>query len=1479
MPFQLHRYFKNDALVGTGARIEEYIYNTDGLLQDVTVRNGTGGTAIKLRSYTYVSGHGNVRPMATETVYRQEGGLEPATTGYAHTWHGSTNQIASRTTTLPSVPTTENGRNTTVTRVEIIDAMGYRTSSTDERGTETTYGYDKLRGAMIQMVRDAGGLDLTTDYQIDDRGRVTRTLGPAHDAIIGGASVNIRTGSWTYYEDREGKEVSFRGYLKTSADSQHAVGPVTVKEPNLAPPSGYSGYRQSSTYDAAYSGTGIPAPTTTFDQADWVRWTIDLIDQASELNERWSYFKIPSSGYGTQSTNYGKKLYGYDVAGRQNETTCAGGTIDKTTFNAMGWATQEELGTSEGLTVVRSNKYDDDGNLTKVTRPVDSTPGHDRVTDYDYDWRNRRTEEKTPLVEKDGGGTWTLIRKVTYDNRGLVLTSTGYHTAVDDANRTSYQEMDHDVLGRQYRTRVYGVNATTGDTSNPQESNVYYEPGNQVARNAPSGSKLFTAITYDALGRALGTFRAYEPSGFTPGSDPASVTNAVVMEQSLNAWDEAGNLLWVKSKARFDDVLPTVTGELGDPATSPEARVSYLASYADAIGRGIAIANYGTYGDDPWTRDPTVPTRSDDILVNSTEYDDAGNATHIIDPAGMETTRAYDDAGRLVTVVENAAGSGSEVRTTHYEYTDDGWLKKLKSDNTDTGQQVTEWVYGVGPTISPASALYSKRLVLRKIYPGGGGDEVEYSYNRQLQVTGMTDQLGTVHAYTYDTLGRLLADTATITDSAVDNRVGKLETAYDERGRVIRSASYDSTGTTVRNEVVRAYNDFNQLVTEWQEHGAAVNTTTSPKVEYSYENGSANTVRPTGMTYPDGSTTITTAYTGTQANDLSRPDQVKEGGGIIASMRFLGLGTLVGLDYEAASHVELTYENGGTGDAGDKYTGLDRFGRLVETIWKDASEDKVHSKFGRNRAGGVVWRKDVKAHSLTVPVTTQDNYYWYDGLQQVSRHERGTLPGSPPYSGVTSPQQVEDFTYDETGNWLGYDATAPTSLAQTREQNPANQITKIINPASVVQPGYDAAGNMRVMPDPRDWTEQFDCTWDAWNRLVKIERDAAVLESYQYDALTRRTRKTAGSVTRDFYYDRQWRSIEEHEDSTVKEQHTWSPLDRWTLIRRKRSVSGELDETLFCLRDYLDPVAVVDGSGEVVERYGYDAFGPVRYMDAEFATITTSTVDWNFLFHGEFIDDGTGLYNYGYRYYHPQLGKWPSRDPIGERGGCNLYGFVGNDGTNRVDRLGLIPNIGLWDKDCCTNSTGGYCASAASFREKFNPFDSTIELPGSQQATNLSHFGEWFKARFPKLSGHIENDLKNQIGQSIKNSLCSGNGMPSDFPSLEINGYGTGERPMPNNPQTEGDFGDEPQGSWEASQVLGNYNIIVTESSFEKVECCAIGPCYSWKATVSVVDGLGANPANVQGYEWMWPVVQFLFGDERPAVIAQWDAEGFFCCE
>ncbi|MCP5535565.1 MAG: tyrosine-type recombinase/integrase [Akkermansiaceae bacterium] len=43
---------------------------------------------------------------------------------------------------------------------------------------------------------------------------------------------------------------------------------------------------------------------------------------------------------------------------------------------------------------------------------------------------------------------------------------------------------------------------------------------------------------------------------------------------------------------------------------------------------------------------------------------------------------------------------------------------------------------------------------------------------------------------------------------------------------------------------------------------------------------------------------------------------------------------------------------------------------------------------------------------------------------------------------------------------------------------------------------------------------------------------------------------------------------------------------------------------------------------------------------------------------------------YGYRYYDANVGRWINRDPVGERGGMNLYGFIKNMPTMAFDVLG-----------------------------------------------------------------------------------------------------------------------------------------------------------------------------------------------------------------
>jgi RHS repeat-associated protein len=87
-------------------------------------------------------------------------------------------------------------------------------------------------------------------------------------------------------------------------------------------------------------------------------------------------------------------------------------------------------------------------------------------------------------------------------------------------------------------------------------------------------------------------------------------------------------------------------------------------------------------------------------------------------------------------------------------------------------------------------------------------------------------------------------------------------------------------------------------------------------------------------------------------------------------------------------------------------------------------------------------------------------------------------------------------------------------------------------------------------------------------------------------------------------------------------------------------------------------------TGQLEERYEYDAFGQPYAGDL--------TAGMNLGYTGKPYDTATGLYDYGYRDYKPELARFTTVDPI--RDGSNWFVYVNNDPVNWVDLWGLSAN-------------------------------------------------------------------------------------------------------------------------------------------------------------------------------------------------------------
>jgi RHS repeat-associated protein len=146
---------------------------------------------------------------------------------------------------------------------------------------------------------------------------------------------------------------------------------------------------------------------------------------------------------------------------------------------------------------------------------------------------------------------------------------------------------------------------------------------------------------------------------------------------------------------------------------------------------------------------------------------------------------------------------------------------------------------------------------------------------------------------------------------------------------------------------------------------------------------------------------------------------------------------------------------------------------------------------------------------------------------------------------------------------------------------------------------------------------------------------------------------------------------------------------------------------------------LMDTNQTVVASYHYDPYGVLLWQDG------TNAVGYDnvYRFSSKEVHLNSGMYYYGYRFYDPNLQRWPNRDPFMEPGfdvararrniqhfgasrefaeqieGPNLYEFVMNDPISNGDPFGLIfmppqpPKPGLQHGGCQATCSNGDTAT------------------------------------------------------------------------------------------------------------------------------------------------------------------------------------------
>jgi len=921
-----------------------------------------------------------------------------------------------------------------------------------------------------------------------------------------------------------------------------------------------------------------------------------------------SFTKVIRLGAGGEETEWAKTYS--DMLGRVTKTLYPDGAVVRMFYNAAG----QFAGRIDADGVTTLYGYNNQGEQELVAIDMD----RNGVIDFAGTDRIARTfsevvMRETMVVRRTTTAVWEV------DGQDVPMVASISETSADGLH--SWRTMDDLTASTAVVYDGTGGRTVTAQAPDGSKLIQVYSAGRlvSVANQAPDGEPLrFVSYDYDPHGRLQ------------------SVTDA-----------GAGTTRYTYYS---DDQIQTVSTPDPDPQRDGPGYDPQVTTYHyDEAGRSDDVAlSDGTH---------TYTTYWPDGQIKRTW----GGRTY---PAGY----TYDSQGRLKTLTtwqDYAGESGAAITTWNYD-PQRGWLLNKRYDD-NRGPSYTYTAGGRLKTRMWARSVDGQPLVTVYGYTAAG----------ELETTDYSDVTPDV-ASTYDRRGRL----RTTTDAA-----GVLTRSYEHGG--LDDEIYSGAGLLAGLSVTRTTDELHRP--------RSLTAAFVDSLTYGYDAaGRLGTItqgsRVATFGYKPQVGSHQSTVIAADGNERLASVRATDNLGRTSSMTAAGItGVLTSTDYD--------------------YNNVNQRVRAVR-------EDSLGWNYGYDALGQVTAAEKRLADGTT-PVNGYSFGYDYDDIgnrrttvingrtsiyasTRLNTYEQRTVPGVVDVTGAAAADAVVTVNFQPTIRQNeGFYRVVPVDNTTAPQEVDLKIVGVKTNVGAEGEDAVTAMSRQAFVPqtpevfaydDDGNLTQdgRWDYSWDGENRLIAMETRVTVATAipalkkrleFAYDADGRRIGKIVKTWTGDtwkidgetrFLYDG-WNLLAEYAyDGTynLARSYVWG-LD----LSGSDQGAGGIGGLLWAATATAAYAPGYDGngnvliwvdmaSGSVAGRRDYGAFGePVQTEGV--------ARELPFGFSTKYLDGESGLCYYGFRCYSPSMGRWLSRDPIGEQGGLSLYGMAENNAVDLIDPLGL----------------------------------------------------------------------------------------------------------------------------------------------------------------------------------------------------------------